>query len=84
MAVTIHTVNENGLKEIHKFLTDNHKMGAAFDRAMLLSWALDAEFQMAEGNAAMIEIKSSDSMDGITHQFIISAAGVDKETVELD
>ncbi|HAZ3446367.1 TPA: hypothetical protein JD357_005054 [Citrobacter freundii] len=85
MQVTNYTVNEQGLNEIKEFLADNHKKGGDhFDRDMLLAWAADAEFQLAEGNPATIEIKSWDSIHGHTQEFTISDAGLDAETVEIE
>jgi hypothetical protein len=85
MQVTTYTVNEQGLNEIKEFLADNHKKGGDhFDRGMLLAWAADAEFQLAEGNPATIEIKARDSIHGRTQEFTISDAGLDAETVEID
>ena len=85
MQVTNYSVNEQGLNEIKEFLADNHKKGGDhFTRDMLLAWAADAEFQLAEGNPATIEIKSWDSIHGRTQEFTISDAGLDAETVEID
>jgi len=43
-ALTSHIVNENGLKAIHKFLSENHKLGGEhFDDDMILAWAAEAE-----------------------------------------
>ena len=85
MQVTNYTVNEQGLNEIKEFLAANHKKGGDyFDRDMLLAWAADAEFQLAEGNSATIEIKSWNSIHGHTQEFTISDAGLDVETVEIE
>lgn len=85
MQVTNYTVNEQGLNEIKEFLADNHKKGGDhFDRAMLFAWAADAEFQLAEGNPATIEIKSWESIHGRTQEFTISDAGLGAETVEIE
>lgn len=82
---TNYTVNEQGLNEIKEFLAANHKRGGDhFDRDMLTAWAADAEFQLAEGNPATIEIKSFDSIHGRTQEFTISDAGLDAETVEIE
>lgn len=85
MRNTNYSVNEAGLNEIKEFLAANHKLGGErFDRDMLLAWAADAEFQLAEGNAATIELKSWDSINGYTQEFRISGAGLDAEEVEID
>ena len=85
MKVTTYTVNEQGLNEIKEFLTVNHKKGGDyFTRVDIQAWAADAEFQLAEGNPATIEIKSWDSIHGSTQEFTISDAGLDAETVEID
>lgn len=79
------TINEIGLAEIHSFLAENHRLGGDhIDRDMLLSWAADAEFQLAEGNSATIEIKSWASIHGRTQEFTISDAGFDSEIIEID
>lgn len=75
------TVNQQGLKEIKKFLAKNHKWGKKFSQEMLLAWAADAEFQLAEGNSASIEIRASDSIHGRTQEFTISDAGLDAVTL---
>lgn len=85
MQVTYYTVNEQGLNEIKEFLADNHKKGGDhFDRNMLKAWAVDAEYQLAEGNRATIEIKSWDSIHDRTEAFTISDAGLDAKTVEIE
>ena len=85
MKAITYTVNEQGLREIKEFLAENHKKGGDhFDRDMLLAWAADAEFQLAEGNGATIEIKSADSIYGRPQVFTISAAGLDSESVEIE
>lgn len=85
MQVINYTVNASGLNEIKEFLAANHKNGGGhFNTDMLRAWAADAEFQLAEGNPATIEIKSWDSIHGRTQEFTISDAGLDAETVEID
>lgn len=69
-------INEKGLKEIEQFLAENHKKGP-FSREMLLAWVADAEFQLAEGNSASIEIRAWDSVHGRAQEFTISDAGID-------
>jgi hypothetical protein len=82
--VTQKLVNENGIKQIAKFLADNHKQGEriAADASMLRAWAADAEFSLSEGNDAGIEIKSFDSLSGRTQTFTVSAEGLDSTEVE--
>lgn len=71
-------VNAVGLAEIHAFLAEHHKLGGDhFTAEMLLAWAADAEFQLAEGNGASIEIRSWDSVTGHTVTFTVSDAGVE-------
>jgi len=85
MQVNIYSVNENGLQQIADFLAENHKKGAKyFTRDVLRAWAADAEFSLAEGNDAAIEIKSWDSIHGYTQTFTISDEGVDIELIELE
>lgn len=72
------TINEQGINEIKEFLAVNHvKGGDHFDKAMLNAWAAEAEFQLAEGNPASIELRSWESIHGYTQEFTISDAGVD-------
>jgi hypothetical protein len=72
------TINAVGIKEIHSFLDENHKLGGDhFTAAMLSAWARDAEFSLSEGNDAGIEIKSSDSAHGRTQTFNVSDSGID-------
>jgi hypothetical protein len=85
MKATIYTVNEIGLNEIKEFLASNHKKGGdQFTREMLQAWAADAEFQLAEGNPATIEIRSFDSVFGAAVEYRISAEGLDSEIIEID
>jgi hypothetical protein len=70
-------VNDAGLAEIHAFLAEHHKLGGGhFTPDMLRAWAKDAEFQLAEGNGASIEIRSWDSVSGHTETFTVPDAGV--------
>lgn len=84
--VSTYTVNEQGLSEIRDFLAANHKKGADyFNRDMLLAWAADAEFQLSEGNSAIIEIRADDCIHGHTMEYRISDAGLDvHENLEED
>lgn len=85
MKVINYTVNDQGMKEILDFLAENHKKGRAhFNPDMLRAWAKEAEFQLAEGNPASIEIRSWDSVHGVTQEFTISESGIDSETVEIE
>lgn len=85
MKARIYTVNDNGLNQIHQFLAEHHKLGGDhFDRDMLRAWAADAEFSLAEGNDAGIEIRSFDSVSGHAETFIISNEGLDFEEVEIE
>lgn len=85
MQVAVKTINVTGLQEIHAFLAERHiKGGDHFTSAMLSAWAADAEFQLAEGNDASIEIKSWDALSGHTETFTVSDAGINTEYVEVD
>ena len=80
-----YSVNEQGLNEIKEFLASSHKKGGDhFTREMLQAWAADAEFQLAEGNPAMIEIRAFDAVSGHTETFTISSAGLDCEEIEIE
>lgn len=85
MQATIKTVNAAGLAEIAAFLAKNHKLGGDhFTSDMLRAWAADAEFSLSEGNGAVIELASRDSVHGVTQTFEISADGLDSKNVEID
>ncbi len=85
MQTSIKTINTTGLAEIHAFLAENHKLGGDhFTPSMLRAWAQDAEFSLAEGNDAGIELKSWDSVHGHTQTFTVSDAGIDTEFVEIE
>lgn len=72
------TINEAGLKEIHAFLAENHKLGGDhFTQDMLRAWAADAEFQLGEGNPAIIEIPQWDTVSGHTETFTVSNDGLE-------
>ncbi len=78
MQATIHTVNAAGLAEIAAFLADNHvKGGDHFTADMLRAWAADAEFQLAEGNSATVEIRASDTVSGHAETYTVSDEGID-------
>ena len=80
-----YTVNQTGLNEIAEFLGTRHKLGRDhFSPDMLRAWADDAEFQLAEGNDASIEIKSWDTLSGHTETYSITDAGLDSQEVELN
>lgn len=71
------TINAAGLAEIAAFLAAHHKKGGEhFTPAMLRAWADDAEFQLAEGNSASIEIKSWDAVSGHAETYTVSDAGL--------
>jgi hypothetical protein len=80
---THRTVNENGLAQIAKFLSENtsKQFSLEADRVALNAWAADAEFQMGEGNPPCIEISASASIHGRAQEFEISAIGIDVETL---
>ena len=85
MQALIKTVNAVGLAEIAAFLAENHKLGGEhFTPDMLRAWAADAEFSLAEGNGAVIELAARDSMRGVTQTFEISVSGLDSQAVEIE
>ena len=76
----VKTINAAGIKEIHEFLAENHKLGGEhFDISMLRAWAQSAESSLSEGNDASIEIKARDSVHGRTQTFTVSDAGITTE-----
>lgn len=82
---TQYSVNSIGKQEIREFLAEHHKLGGDhFTDSMIDAWAADAEFQLAEGNPAMIEIRSFESVSGHTSTFTISDAGLDAEQIEIE
>lgn len=79
------TINAAGLAEIRGFLAENHKLGGDhFTDSMVQAWAADAEFSLAEGNGASIEIPARDAIGGSPVTFTVSDAGVDSAEVEID
>ncbi len=85
MQVAHKTINAIGLAEIHAFLAARHKLGGDhFTPSMLSAWADNAEFQLAEGNPASIEIRSWDAVSGHTEEFTVSDAGIDTTMIEVD
>lgn len=80
-----YTVNEEGLDEIHTFLSEKHKLdGTHFNRSMLQAWAQDAEFQLSEGNPASVEIRAFDAVSGHTEEYTISPAGLDFKLITVE
>lgn len=81
-----YSVNPNGIAQIAAFLKENHKKGEMISENadMLAAWAQDAEFQLSQGNPALFEIKSVDSIRGRTQEFTISSDGIDSEQIEVD
>jgi len=75
-------VNNKGIAEIQDFLIRHHRLAERFrgdcpmGKSMLLGWAKDAEFQMWEGNPPSIEIRSFDTLDGMTRTYTISQDGI--------
>lgn len=85
MQAAIRTINAAGIAEIGAFLAERHVKGTDhFTADMLRAWAADAEFQLAEGNSASIEVNSRDSVSGHAEVFTVSDAGIDTEYVEID
>jgi len=80
---TNYTINNNGIAQIANFLRETHKNGAVIAESpdMLGAWATDAEFQLGEGNPAMIEVRSFDAVSGQTTTFTISDEGIDATEV---
>ena len=76
---TLRTINAAGRAEIRGFLTNNHQRAAGgFTTAQLDAWMAEAEFSLAEGNDASIELRASLSIHGHTQTFCVSPAGIDK------
>ena len=76
------TVNERGMEEIRAFLIENHKFGARLTRSMIEAWASDADFQLAEGNPASIEVPARDSVTGRPVELYISPEGLSEYEAE--
>lgn len=72
----VQVINEAGLVEIKEFLSANHVRGSGFSDSNLRAWADDAEFQLAEGNPAVIEIRAAESVSGNTEVFTVSCSGI--------
>lgn len=86
MQVNQYTVNDHDIAQIAAFLRENHKKGEriAGSKDMLRAWAVDAEFQISEGNPASIEIRSFDAISGHTENFTVSDDGLDCIPVEIE
>lgn len=84
MTFTNKTINDVGMTEIATFIRENHKDGAriANDHSCISAWAAEAEESLDNGNPAMIEIRTFDSMTGAPITFTVSDAGIDIEEVE--
>lgn len=79
------TINDQGLAEIRAILAAHHKLGGDhFTDSMIQAWANDAQFQLDEGNAASIEIKSWDNISGRTQEFRLSDAAITTLPARLD
>ena len=86
--IVTRTINSTGRAEIAAFLGEHHAAAVAsgegasyFSASMLDAWCADAEFQLAEGNGASIEILARDSASGHTVMYSVSASGVSSEIV---
>jgi hypothetical protein len=85
MKTTLYAINENGLTQIHQFLSTHHKKGGDhFDLEMVRAWAKDAEFQLDDGNGPSIEIRSWDTVSGHAQEFTISPDGISCQEVEVE
>jgi len=73
--VSIRCVNAIGRAEIHEFLLATHKKGA-WATQELDAWVADANFSLAEGNPAIVEIPERDSITHRTETFDVSPEGV--------
>lgn len=84
MKITNYTINEAGAQEILAFLQANHKRGAALGAKELAAWVDDANFQLAEGNTATVEIGATDSTKGYAVTYTVSNDGLDEQVIEID
>jgi hypothetical protein len=84
MKIYTYTINKNGSDQIKRFLSEYHKRGKYIDNQMINHWVQAAEYQLAEGNSASIEIRASDSRTGRTEIYTITMDGIDCEEVETD
>lgn len=70
-------INPIGLQEIYEFLRDNHILPPdSIDADIVAAWARDAEFQLAEGNDPVIEIRAARAVAGAAVCYTISPEGV--------
>jgi hypothetical protein len=77
------TINPRGINEIKEFLKSHHKIGI-WSESQLNAWAAEAEFQIAEGNSASIEISKFASKTGWAETFTVSVDGIDWHENEND
>ena len=75
-------VNQTGIEEIRQFLSENHRQGDSLTPSMLQAWADEANFKMAEGNPAFIEIRAHESVHGRAQVYDLSPEGIDSDVVE--
>lgn len=73
--IRVEYINPQGLAEIESFLNKHHKQ-APFTPAQISAWATDAEFQLAEGNEAMVSISSKNTFSGEEERYYVSWDGI--------
>jgi len=76
-------INAIGFSEIHQFLLRHHK-ASGFTKPEILAWIGEAEFQLSEGNGAVIEIPAHNSNSGVPITYTISKKGLDAAEVKID
>ncbi len=70
------TINENGLVQIKNWLQSQAKP-RGWSEENIGAWASEAEESMRNGNPPMIELKSCDTLSGVTETFTVPPEGVD-------
>ena len=83
MQITIQTINAAGLKEIAEFLRESSTISNP-GADQIAAFARDAEFQLAEGNGASIELAARQSLTNRPVTFTVSDAGIDTLMQEIE
>lgn len=72
--MTNKTINPIGIAAIHAFLAK--RSARYYTSEMIGAWATEAEFQLAEGRPASIELSAWDSVSGHVEEFTVPDSGI--------
>lgn len=77
----MNTVNDKGLNEIRRYLSDLHKQ-ESFTDAQLSAWATEVEESLNAGNPPEFEIGARDSKSGRVETCRLNADSYDVDSVD--